>query len=386
MRLKESIYFLPRQDKTRQEKKAGSLKSSSLHNSQLSFLDLAVFSITTRGGSNVHLVLPVDDVNDDCANEKDGGRDDSILPVLPVSVPADERGNGETDHTHELNENVKGGSGGVLERVSHGITNNTGLVGIGSLATASSLNLNVLFAVVPGSTGVAHHDSKHHSAADASSKHANKASGSDEESDDKGGQDSPESGEDHLLDTALGRDLDALGAVGLRLALHQSRNVAELAPDLDDDGSGGLLHTKHGQSSEKEGEHGSEDSSAQDNRVGNVSNGDTGLLLEGSQQAQTGKDGRSNGKPLSSGSGGVSKGIERISGITDSLIEAAHLSNASGVVSNRPIGIGGKGHSQGTKHTNSSDGDSVTSSELIAAKNAGNHDEGGRDAGKHSNA
>lgn len=38
-------------------------------------------------------------------------------------------------HSHELDEDVEGGAGGVLERVSHSVTDDGSLVGVGSLAS-----------------------------------------------------------------------------------------------------------------------------------------------------------------------------------------------------------------------------------------------------------
>jgi len=284
---------------------------------------------------------------------------ESDVPFLPVAVSVDDGCDGKGHHGHELDENIEGRSGGVLEGITDGVSDDAGLVSGGTLSSAGTVDLDVLLGVVPGASGVGHHDGHHHAGCDGSTEHANEALGADEESNDKGREDGPESGEDHLLNGGLGGDGDAPVGVGLSLALHESGDLGELAADLDDNGTGSLLDGEHSEGGKEEGEHGTKEGTGEHDRLGNVSGGDTGLSLEGSEEGKRGEDGGSNGESLSGGSGGISEGIEGIGGLSDTLIELSHLGDSSSVVGNGAVGVGSEGNSESREHADGGDGDSV---------------------------
>ena len=66
----------------------------------------------------------------------------------------------EAQDCRELDEDVQGGSRGVLERIPHGVSHHGGLVGVGALASQVAL-LNVLLGIVPGTSGVGRRDGQH---------------------------------------------------------------------------------------------------------------------------------------------------------------------------------------------------------------------------------
>ena len=59
---------------------------------------------------------------------------DHLKLVRPRGGLAEEGGEDEGDHGHQLDENVHAGPGGVLEGVADGVAHHRGLVGLGSLA------------------------------------------------------------------------------------------------------------------------------------------------------------------------------------------------------------------------------------------------------------
>ena len=64
----------------------------------------------------------------------------------------------------QLDQDVEGGTGGILEGVAHSVADDGGLVAVGALA-AMGAALDVLLGVVPGAAGVGH-EHGHHEAGD----------------------------------------------------------------------------------------------------------------------------------------------------------------------------------------------------------------------------
>ena len=64
-----------------------------------------------------------------------------------------------------------------------------------------------------------------------------------------------ERGGDHLVQSALGAQVDAGGVVGVNLVLHDAGDLAELTANLHHDGLGSLLHGAHRQGREHERQH-----------------------------------------------------------------------------------------------------------------------------------
>eukprot|EP01083_Nonionella_stella_P236200 829810_1 len=128
--------------------------------------------------------------------------DEAVVVVVPVVVAVDHRGDGERDDGHELDEDVEGRAGGILEWISDGVADDACLVGVGTLLLVSSLtalDLDVLLAVVPGATGVGHHDGEHGTRCDGTGQKASQSIGAEEEANEDGGENSVATGKDHLL-------------------------------------------------------------------------------------------------------------------------------------------------------------------------------------------
>ena len=67
----------------------------------------------------------------------------------------DETGENDGYGGTQLDEDVQGGAGGVLEGIAHGVAHDSGLVALGALAAVVA-GLDVLLGVVPGAAGVGH--------------------------------------------------------------------------------------------------------------------------------------------------------------------------------------------------------------------------------------
>ena len=66
-----------------------------------------------------------------------------------------ESGNNETDDSHNVNQDIHGGTGGVLEGVTDGVTDHASGVRVGSFAAIVAV-FDVLLGIVPGTTGIGH--------------------------------------------------------------------------------------------------------------------------------------------------------------------------------------------------------------------------------------
>ena len=122
------------------------------------------------------------------------------------------------DHADQLDEDVQGGTRGVLERIADGVADDARLVGIRALATELA-GLDVLLGVVPGTTGVRHEDRHREAADERSREEPHHAGHAEHEPDEDRDRDGHERGKDHLLLGARGRDRDARGVVRVLLAV-----------------------------------------------------------------------------------------------------------------------------------------------------------------------
>ena len=72
-----------------------------------------------------------------------------------MAVLLKKSGNNETDDGHNVDQDVHGGTGGVLEGVSDGVTDHASRVRVRSFAAVVTI-FDVLLGVVPGTTGIGH--------------------------------------------------------------------------------------------------------------------------------------------------------------------------------------------------------------------------------------
>ena len=149
-----------------------------------------------------------------------------------AAVLVDGIGEDKGENGHELNEDVEGGAGGVLERVTDGVTNDGSLV-LGARHLVAVLleallaglvgafdellhlaALNVLLGVVPSSTSVGGGNGHLHTADEAADEKAGQGVLAEAETNEERSEDNEGSGGNHFPQRALGGDLDARGIVG----------------------------------------------------------------------------------------------------------------------------------------------------------------------------
>merc|ERR1712159_679095 len=281
-------------------------------------------------------------------------QDNETVPVrLPIG--AEDRGHGQGEDGHELDENVQGRARGVLERITDSVADDARFVRFRLLATVNLFVFDVLLGVVPSTTGVGHHDGEHETRRDGTGEETTEALGADEQTDGDRGHDGEDTREQHFVDVRLRAHGDARHVIAddTFLAFEETRDVAELALDFNNDGTGSLTHGKHGEG---------------------------------------GQDGGADGETLTGGGGGVTERIESVGAGADFLRNIrGHFGDTAGVVGNRAVRISGESDTEGGQHTNSGDGNTVqtfvtTVGDVEAGDDGGDDDDRRREDGDHTDA
>lgn len=269
------------------------------------------------------------------------------------------------DDSHELHQNVQGRTRSILKRISDGISDDSGLVGIRSLTlTLESSLLNVLLGVIPSTSSVGGGDGHLHTRDETSSKHSSDGVGSEDVTGEQRSEHDQGTRGNHLLQRSLSGNGDAALVVGLLSVVHDTGVLLELLAHLEDHLVGGLTDRLHGHGGEPVGKHGTDDQTGEGHGGQNVDGVNVSTSDEGSEQGEGDQGSRADGETLTDGSGGVTGGIESVSLHTDGGRESAHLSNTSSVISDRTVGINGQTSGQGGQHTQGSEGHSVHVGEL----------------------
>ena len=105
----------------------------------------------------------------------------------------------ERDDGHELNEDVEGRTRCILERITNGVANNSGLVRVAALTTMDAC-FDVLLGVVPCTTRVGHADGKHHTDHERADEDAGEHLHAEEEANEEWRENHEQTRRDHLAD------------------------------------------------------------------------------------------------------------------------------------------------------------------------------------------
>jgi len=350
-----------------------------------------------------------------------------------TSVLGNEGTEDEGSDSGELDENVDGRTGGILEWVSNGISDNGGgvlgvtlldnsvLFSVGLHVEASLLGgevvvsgessggiasfldgldvvaehsllggsgsvelfgLNHLLAVIPGTTSVGGGESNLDTGNDNSGEESSGGDVSEDHADDEGGEDDDGTGGDHLGEGSLGGDGNAL----LVVSLGSSHNGGELSLDFLNHELSGITDGTHGEGGEPVREHrsekeagegvGVEDINLDLDSVGLSDSGD-----EGTEEGEGDKGSGSNGESFTDSGSGVTGGIELVSGFTDRFLEVGHLGNTSGVIGDGTVSVNGEGDGEASEHTNGRKGNSVHGGEVEGNEDGGTEADNWDDVG-----
>lgn len=196
--------------------------------------------------------------------------------ALEESSGVEESREDERENSGELDENVKGRAGGILERITDGVTNNGSLVFFrsllddGAIRSDEALTFNVLLSVVPSTTGVSggdsHGDTRHQDTREDTSN----GGGSEEQTDGEGSTNNDGSREEHFRDGRAGSNTDARFVVGSSGTSEDTWVLSDLLSDFFNHFLSGLGDGLHGKSGECVGEHSTDQETRENKRVGDV--------------------------------------------------------------------------------------------------------------------
>jgi hypothetical protein len=357
---------------------------------------------------------------------------DGLGDVASVSDVTSENKGGDS---RKLNQNVDGGAGGILERITNGVTDDGAsvlllersheeqplvlnalevrlldlvvlldavvdevlLAILGSLSVLipvllapavedSSLSLDFLLGVIPSTTSVGGGDGNLDTRDDGTGKDTLDAVLSEEDTSDDGNTDDKKARGDHVLEGGLGGNLDALGVVRVSDLLTRSSiglELFDLSHVFHDDRHhllSGLADGDHGHGGEPVREHSTDEQTRELDGLEDVDGSLLNTGDESTEESETNKAGRANGETLANSGSGVTGGIEGISSVSDNLGEGGHLSETTGVVGDGTVAINGEGDGKGAEHTEGREADTVHTSGGEGVGNGGSDAENGDNA------
>ena len=193
------------------------------------------------------------------------------------------------------------------------------------------------------------------------------------------------------------RNLYATGVIGFRFSCQDTRYFAELAAYFFYHMSGSASYGVHRQSAEHKGHHRPQEHARQyfrihqrhivvDHKVGERSlrylhrtsvgkrqdvfsqaqQADLDLFYIRRQQRQSRQGGRADGESFTGGGCGVTQRVEGIGTFAYFFAQTRHFGISSGIVGNRTVSVGCQCDTQGGKHADGGDADSVKSHSYIA--------------------
>ena len=301
-------------------------------------------------------------------------------------------------HAQQLDEDVDGGAGGVLEGIAHGVAHDAGLVALAALA-AEVARLDVLLGVVPCAAGVSHVDRHEEAGNGGTGQQTDHTLEAQHHTHDDRRDHGDHGGQHHFLQAGLGAQIHAARVVGIRLALHQTGDLLELAAHLQHDALRGAAHGVHGQRGEHEGQACADEQTHQYHGVhqgeileGNVRAHFLDLLDVGGHESQSGQSGRADSEALAGGGGGVAQRVQRVCALANLRLQTGHLGDTAGVVRHGAVGVSCQRDTQRGQHTHGSQSDTVqthTGTSCAAGQeerqqDADRHDDDGHCGGQHT--
>mmetsp|Transcript_9186 Transcript_9186/g.37550 ORF Transcript_9186/g.37550 Transcript_9186/m.37550 type:complete len:343 (+) Transcript_9186:60-1088(+) len=269
-------------------------------------------------------------------------------------------GKDEGDDRHELHEDVERGAGGVLEGVADGVTDDGSLVELGALALDHAVYddgtlLDVLLGVVPRAAGVGRGDGHLDGGGDGTREETRDGVDAEEDAEEEGGGHDEHRRRNHLAERRVGGDGDALGVVGGRVAggtLEEAGDLAELPGDLLDHLVRSLADGLHRHGGEPVGDHRAEDEGREDEgrHEGDRREVETRAGDEGAEEGEADEAGGADGEALADGGGGVTRGVEGVGLLADSLGHLGHLGNAASVVADGAVDVDGEARGERAQH------------------------------------
>ncbi len=242
--------------------------------------------------------------------------------------------------------------------------------------------LDVLLGVVPGAAAVVEDGGEQDAGDCADHQHARHGLIAEEEADGDRRGHRDDAREHHLAEGGSGRDVDDAGVVRPAGVVHDPGDLAELAPDFDDDRLSGRADCPDGQRAEEVDEHRGDEGRDEDVDVGQVDRGhevDVGnagldlvaqdqvdLVDVGGEEEEGGQGGRRDGVALGQSLGRVADSVEAVGDVPGACLGAAELGDAAGVVGDRAEGVHRQDVGGRHEHAHGRDGGAEDAADVLA--------------------
>lgn len=303
----------------------------------------------------------------------------STLDRIAESVTLQHRGKHNAYDSAKLDQNVESRTRGVLKGITNGITGDGVLVGLRTLGMSrKTVSLNVLLGVIPSTSRVGHRDGQLDTTGESTEEDTCSAVLSEHESEDDGGEDDKSTGGDHFLDGSSGGNRDASGIVR---GMGTRDDTRELLHALRNHVLSGNTNRSHGHTREDVGHQSTNEETSEGPRVEQVELSNTRSHAESSEKSYRHESSGTNGETLTDSGSGVTSSVQSVSLLTGGLSDLSHLSNTTGIVRDRTVGVNSQRDGQSREHTQSSERNTIHSAELVSDQSASGSDQHGDDVG-----
>src|SRR5690625_3435161 len=182
------------------------------------------------------------------------------LEVEEAFLLNENRSDHQAHNCHRIDQNVHRRAGGVFERISDGVSNDTGFVRAGSFSTVIS-ELDIFFCIVPSTACIGHEKSESNATQESADEKAAQSFRSESEADSDWHRDREAGGKHHFLQGRTCSDVDTACGVRLCRSFENPRDFAELAANFLDHIVGSCADSIHRDRAIEEGGHSTDENS-----------------------------------------------------------------------------------------------------------------------------
>jgi len=312
----------------------------------------------------------------------------------------DERSEDQGQDSGQLDQNVEGGAGSILQRITDGITDNGSLVFfrtllLGDTTVQKFAGFNVFLGIIPSTTSVGTGDGHLDTRDQSTGQQTSNSLGAEEETNTEGSEDDQATGGDHFSKGSLSGDGDTSFVIGGDFTGDNLGVFLDLLSDFQDHFEGSLADGLHGHGREGIRKHGTDQETREEEGISDIDVRDVvrldGLAIsiegrdggsgdESTVEGEGDQSGRSDSETLTDSSGSVTSSIQSISSVSNIFTEFGHFSDTTSVIRDGAISIDSQTNAQVGEHTEGSEGNTEKTEELVGDEGTDGEEDDGVDA------
>jgi hypothetical protein len=313
----------------------------------------------------------------------------------------DERSEDQGQDGGQFNQNVEGRSGGILQWITDGITDNGSLVFfrtllLGDTTVQKFAGFDVFLGIIPGTTSVGTGDSHLDTRDQSTGQQTSNSLRAEEETNTDGSKDDQTTGGDHFSEGSLSGDGDTSFIIGGNFTSDNLGVFLDLLSDFQDHFEGSTTDGLHGHGREGIRKHSTDQKTGEEEGISDIDVSDDISLLgftvddgeasgsgdESTIKGEGDQSSRSDGETFTDGSGSVTGSIQSISSVSNIFTEFGHFSNTTSVIRDGAISIDSQTNAQVGEHTEGSEGNTEKTEESVGDISGDGEEDDGVDARK----